>query len=202
MPQKFALMAAALALLASAGCFSQPYPQKNYFSLRAELPPATEARPAGRRTLLLGSVTAAAGFEDRSLVYRVGPNQFEADFYNELVAAPARLLADLAAQYLDGANSKLRVLRSPGQGLADFGLEIYLESMYGDLTAPEPAAAVNVRFALGDLRPARPRALLTKTYHCRRALTDKGSPALAAGLNACVNDILAELNQDIEGTPF
>ncbi len=195
---KLALIMAALAFLSLPGCFSQPYPNKNYFSLRAELPQAGAARPAKRYTLVLGAVNAASGFEDRSLVYRVGPNQFETDFYNELVAAPARLLADLAAQHLDGANSKLRVVTSPGMRLADFGLEIYLERLYGDFTLARPAAVVDIRFTLNDLRASQARVVLDKTYHRDRPITEKSPGALVAGLNVCVNEILTELNQDFE----
>lgn len=189
------LMFAALSLSA---CFSQPYPSKNYYSLMAEAPKADTVRKARPYTLVLGAVNAASGFEDRFLVYRIGPNQFEADFYNELVAAPARLLADLAAQHLDRINPRLRVVKSPGMKLADFGLEIYLEALYGDFIGENPKAVADIRFTLNDLRTSQAKIALDKTYHCDRPIMDKKPAALVAGLNTCVNEMLTELNQDID----
>lgn len=191
------LLTAVLALLALPGCFSQPSPNKNYYSFQAEVPAASTVHKARPYTLVLGAVNAASGFEDRFLVYRVGPNQFEADFYNELVAAPARLLADLAAQQLDSLNPTLRVLKNPGMKLADFGLEIYLEGLYGDFTKTPPEAVAAIRFTLNDLRGSRARVVLDKSYRCARPITEKDPATLVAGLNACAIDILTELNQNI-----
>jgi uncharacterized lipoprotein YmbA len=198
MPQKLLMLIAALALAALPGCFSQPYPQKNYYSLQAELPKASVLHPAKPYTLVLGAVSAASGFEDRFLVYRIGPNQFETDFYNELVAAPARLLADLAAQHLDNINSKLWVVKNPGMKLADFGLEIYLEGLYGDFSQKEASAVVDIRFTLNDLRPSQARVLMDKSYHCGRVIEERKPDVLAGALNVCVNDILTEIKQDFE----
>ncbi len=198
MPGKFLpLMAALLACLGLAACVSQPYPRKNYYSLLIETGPAAEkAKPY---TLLVGAANAASGFEDRSLVYRTGPNQFETDFYNELVAAPARLLADLAAQYLEAMNPKLRAARSPGMKAADFGLEIYLKGLYGDFTEPgKPGAVMDIRFTLNDLRGMEARVVLDKSYACERAAKDEEPAALAAAMNECVDAIFAELNRDVE----
>ncbi|UQZ88138.1 hypothetical protein C4J81_02485 [Deltaproteobacteria bacterium Smac51] len=191
------LMVAAGALLTT-GCLSKPYPNKNYFSLSAELPNTTTVQKAKRYTLMVGTVNAASGFEDRLLVYRIGPNQYETDFYNEFVAAPARLLADLAAQHLDNINSKVRVVKNPGMRMADFGLETYLEGIFGDFTVTPPAATVNIRFTLNDLRGSQAKVIMDKTYRCTRSIQEKKPTALVAGMNVCVNEILNELNQDFE----
>ncbi len=187
------VVAAALALSA---CLSQPHPVKNQYRLSAE--PEKSATRTDRRTLLVGAVTVAAGYDNRGLVYRVGPERVEADFYNEFVAPPARLLADQTAQYLDQANNRVRVVKTPGLTLAQFGLETYLEYLHGDFTVDPPRAEIGIRFTLNDLRGSTTRVIFDKTYRRSSPLAERSPAALVAGLSECLREVLAELNRDIE----
>ncbi|MDL2227249.1 ABC-type transport auxiliary lipoprotein family protein, partial [Deltaproteobacteria bacterium OttesenSCG-928-M10] len=101
------LMLTAVCLVSLTACLAKPHPQKNTFTLTAAAPAGPELSPANRRTLLVGTVSVAAGFDNRALVYRIGPNQIEEDFYNEFAAPPARLLADQVSQFLDRASRRL-----------------------------------------------------------------------------------------------
>ena len=193
------------AVVLISACLAQPHPVKNIYSLLAE--PLQPGEPTGpvtkprtdRRTLLVGTVTAAAGFDNRALVYRVGEDRFETDFYNEFMAPPARLLADQTAQYLDDRNRRVRVVKTPGLIIAQFGLETYLEALYGDFTVEPPLAVVNIRFAVNDLRREAPRILMEKTYRQTVPLSaDNNAEALVAAMNEGLNLILEELNRDIE----
>lgn len=189
------LLTAAVIMLSA--CLTKAHPQKNYFVLDAR-PPETQADTTKRRTLLVGTVSAAAGYDNRSLVYRLGPDKYDTDFYNEFMAPPARLLADQCAQYLDAANRRVRTIKTPGLVLADFGLETYLETIHGDFTTDPPQAVISLRFTLNDLRRAPTRVLLDKTYRYAAPMAAKTPEAMVAALNGCLAAILAELNGDIE----
>lgn len=190
-----ALLTAAALLLT--GCLTQARPQKNSFALDAR-PPERQIDAAGRRTLLVGTVSVAPGLDNRALVYRVGPSQFETDFYNEFMAPPARLLADQISRYLDAANRRLRVVKSAGLVLADFGLETHLETMHGDFTVEPPQAVVSLRFTLNDLRRTPTGVLLDKTYRREVPMAAKTPAAMVAALNEGLRDILSEFNGDVE----
>ena len=190
-----ALLAAAVLTLTA--CLSQAHPKKNYFTLDAR-PPETRADTAKRRTMLVGTVSAAAGYDNRGLVYRVGPGQFDTDFYNEFIAPPARLLADQCAQYLDAASRRVRVVKTPGLTLAEFGLETYLETMHGDFTTQPPQGVLVIRFTVNDLRRSPTRVLLDRTYRSSVPLAAKTPEALVTALSACLESILAELSGDID----
>ena len=187
----------AAVVLASA-CLSQPHPVKNVYGLMAEPADQAAQRPANRRTLLVGTVTAAAGFDNRALVYRVGEDRFETDFYNEFLAPPARLLADQTAQYLDDRSRRVRVVKTPGLVIAHYGLETYLECLYGDFTVEPPVAVLGIRFAVNDLRGSQPRILIDVTYRQTVPLAAKGPDALVAAMNEGLNLILTDLNLDLE----
>lgn len=185
------------ALLLATACLAQPHPAKNNYNLRVEAPQAAARPSADRRTLLIGTVTAAAGFDNRGMVYKVGPDRFESDFYNAYVAPPARLLADQSSQYLDQASSRFRVVKTPGLTLAQYGLETYLEAFYGDYTLNPPQAVLAVRYTFNDLRGSAPKVIWDKTYRSSAQLRDKTPDALAEAQGRALSEVLAELNRDI-----
>ncbi|MDL2260465.1 ABC-type transport auxiliary lipoprotein family protein [Deltaproteobacteria bacterium OttesenSCG-928-K17] len=186
------------ALLGLSGCMTKAHPEKNQYGLSVG-PPAREVpASANRRTLLIGNVTAAAGYDNRAMVYKVGADKYESDFYNEYLAPPARLLADQASQYLDRANRKVRVVKTPGLTLAQYGLETYIEALYGDYTAGPPQAVVRIRFTLNDLRGSSPKVMLDQTYAAQSPMADQSPAALAEAAGAALEEILASLNGDIE----
>ena len=96
-----------LALSLMTACLGQPHPVKNRFILAVPEASPSAVDAAGRRTLLLGAVTAAPAYEGRALVYRLGPDRYESDFYNEFLAPPTRLLAEVAADRLTRAGRRL-----------------------------------------------------------------------------------------------
>jgi ABC-type uncharacterized transport system auxiliary subunit len=187
----------ALSLIA---CLGQPHPVKNRFTLalpEAALGEAVNA--AGRRTLLLGAVTAAPAYDGRGLLYRLGPDRYENDFYNEFLAPPTRLLAEAAADFLNRSGRRFRVTAVPGLAMADYGLEAHIQDLYGDFRLTPPRAVMTLRFTLSDLQTAAPRVALDRLYPCERPLPGRsGAAGLVAAYGLCLADILEELARDID----
>jgi len=187
--------------LGLAACLGQPHPVKNRYALALPEAAFGEAvNAAGRRTLLLGAVTASPVYDGRALWYRLGPDRYESDFYNEFLAPPTRLLAEAAADRLTRASRLFRVTTAPGLVTADYGLEIHIQDIYGDFRPDDPARAVlNLRFVLSDLRPSAPRVALDRLYPCARSLPARGGAAgLVATYGLCLADILEEVARDLE----
>jgi hypothetical protein len=187
----------ALSLLA---CLGQPHPVKNRFVLALPAAAPGEAvNAAGRLTLLLGAVTAAPPYDGRALLYRLGPDRYESDFYNEFLAPPTRLLAEAAADRLTLASRLFRVTTVPGLVVADYGLEAHILDIYGDFRQRPPRAVLNLRFTLSDLKPAPPRVALDRFYPCERALPERGGAAdLVAAYGLCLTDIMEVLARDLD----
>lgn len=188
-------LAATLILTA---CLAQPHPQKNLFNLAAEIREVPTVSLPARRTLLFGGAATAAGYDNRGLVYRLGPDRYDTDFFNEFLAPPVRLLVDQTTQYLAAHNRRVRVVKTPGLALADYGLETYLESLYGDFTVDPPRAVINIRFTLNDLRGSMNKVIWEKTYRREEPLGAKDAAGLVAAWNLALGDLMAELNRDIE----
>ena len=193
----FSLLYVMAIMVCLVGCVSQPNPEKNFFILTVPQAASDINNPA-RRTLLVGTASAASGYDNQGLVYRVGPDKYQQDFYNDFMAPPARLLMDMATQYLDARNTKLRVVRTPGLILADFGLETYLENIYGDYTVEPPQAVFNIRFILNDLRGESPRVVFDNNYQRKIPIMGKGPASLVEALNNGLVEVMAELNHEVE----
>jgi len=188
-----------LALSLMTACLGQPHPVKNRFSLAVPEASPAAVNAAGRRTLILGAVTAAPAYDGRGLVYRLGPDRYESDFYNEFLAPPTRLLAEAAADHLTRASRRLRVAAVPGLAVADFGLETHIQELYGDFSLAPPRAVLTLRFTLNDLRPAAAKVIWDRLYPCRRPLPERaGAADLVAAYGLCLGDILDELALDLD----
>ena len=188
-----------MALSLMAACLGQPHPVKNRFILA--VPDALEeaVNAAGRRTLLLGSVTAAPVYDGQALIYRLGPDRYESDFYNEFLSPPARLLVEAAAGRLTRSSKLLRVTAAPGLAVADYGLETHIQDLYGDFRLDPPRAVMTLRFTLNDLRPSKARVMLDRLYPCVRPLPERGGPAdLVAAYGLCLADTLEALARDLD----
>ena len=197
MLRRAVLLLAALSL--TAACLGQPHPVKNRYNLAAPEAPGASVNAGGRRTLLLGAVTAAPAFDGRALIYRLGPDRYESDFYNEFLAPPARLLAEAAADRLTRLSKRLRVVAVPGLTVADFGLEAHIQDLYGDYRAVPPRAVLTLRFTLNDLRPTTAKVILDRLYPCERPLAEgSGAAALVEAYGFCLAEILAALAQDLD----
>ena len=189
-----------LALSLTVACLGQPHPVKNRFVLAVpgEASPAA-VNAAGRPTLLLGAVTAAPAYDGRALVYRLGPDRYESDFYNEFLAPPTRLLAEAAVDCLTRSGQRLRVAAAPGLVVADFGLEAHIQELYGDFSRTPPRAVLTLRFTMNDLRPTAAKVILDRLYPCQRPLPERASAAdLVAAYGLCLADILADLARDLD----
>ena len=187
--------------LCLAACLGQAHPVKNRFTLALpEAVPGAAVNAAGRRTLLLGAVTSAPAYDGRAFLYRLGPDRYESDFYNEFLAPPTRLLAEAAADRLTRASRLFRVTTVPGLVTADYGLEIHIQDIYGDFRPDEPPRAVlNLRFILSNLKSAAPRVALDRLYPCARSLPARGGAAgLVAAYGLCLDDILEEVARDLD----
>ena len=180
------------------GCFHKPAPTKNTYNLNVNDVQWQTGNSASKKySMIVGQISVASGFEGRALIYKIGPNQFEADFYNELIAPPDRLLADLAVQYLEAHSTKMQVLKNSGLRLAEFGLEAYIEKLYGDYSQTLQKAVISIKFTVNDLRPAEPRILISKIYTSEVPITGNSPDLLVEGLSRAMTNILAQLATDI-----
>jgi ABC-type uncharacterized transport system auxiliary subunit len=189
------------------GCgLSRPYPTIRTFDLEdlSALPiPSKVRRPL---MIQITSSGAAPQYETRKLVYKIGPNEFSEDFYNELVGLPSRLIAAKLSGYLEASSNRFRATQGVMAQSPDLTLDLYLTAFYGDFSLNPHKATVELKATLTDQRSSRPRTLMSNSYAQTRPLnsnsTDRAATlaeALSQALKPILADIADDLNKAISG---
>jgi cholesterol transport system auxiliary component len=196
-PASLIRVALAALLLASLWGCSRPSPVKQTYLLQT--PAATQAAATPRpSTLKVGTITVAAPFRGKSMVYREGDLKYESDFYNEFFVAPSAMLTDSASAWLTAAGIFRDVLPAGANADGDFVLEGFVSEFYGDYRdAAKPAAVLTGRFFLIDNSVFSGIPVWQTELKQRIALTSRSPDALAAGLNGAWAAMLGDLSREL-----
>ena len=142
--------------------------------------------------LKMGSVSTAPPFDGKSLVYRLGDQRYEKDFYNIYSALPNEMVGNATRQWLNNAQIFSMTV---GQGNSFFPyyiLQTSVEEFYGDYRV-RPEAVVTVEFFLTATDPQKHNPVIGKNRYTKRvALKDNTPQALALGQQEALAQILKE----------
>jgi cholesterol transport system auxiliary component len=180
-----------------AGCVSleRSYPEKRYFVIQVEEP----KRPNADNGLILAvtNLYISPRYADRSFVYRTSAAEYEADFYNQFLSAPAILISEETRKAL--AASSFKFIVAPSSPLTpNYVLEGSINALYGDFqNLSAPAAVLEIEFFLHNENPASPGVILQKRYRKSIALKERSPQALARGWSDALEAIVADLVADL-----
>ena len=142
--------------------------------------------------LKMGSVSTAPPFDGKSLVYRLGDQRYEKDFYNIYSALPNEMVSNATRQWLNNAQIFSMTV---GQGNSFFPyyiLQASVEEFYGDYRV-RPEAVVTIEFFLTATDPQKRNPVIGKNRYSKRvALKDNTPQALALGQQEALAQILKE----------
>lgn len=190
-----ALAAAAGAALASC---SRPQPVKGTFVLEPPLPP-----PVGRThpgVLRIGSFTVAAPFRGRSFVFRKSELEYESDYYNEFLVAPAANLGEATARALASAKVFATVAPTSVALDPDWLLDGFADALYGDgRNMSQPVAVLTITYFLRRQAGDAGVPVWSRTYDKRVAFATGSAADYVAAQNRALGEILAQLASDLAG---
>ncbi len=180
-----------------AGCVSleRSYPEKRYFVIQVEEP--KRAGADNGQILAVTNLHISPRYADRSFIYRTSAAEYEADFYNQFLSAPAILISEETRKAL--AASPFKFIVAPSNPLTpNYVLEGSINALYGDFrNRNAPAAVLEIEFFLHNENPAGAGVVLQKRYRKSIALKERSPQALARGwsdaLEAIVADFIADL---------
>ena len=149
--------------------------------------------------LRMGAVSVTTPFDGKSLVYRLGDNRYEKDFYNVYAALPNEMVSNATRQWMNQANIFSMTV---GQGTSFFPfytLQASVEEFYGDYRV-RPEAVVTVEFFLTVTTAGIEKPLIGSNRYTKRvALANNTPAALVQGEQEALAEILklyeAQLNQ-------
>lgn len=147
--------------------------------------------------LKMGSFSVATPFDTKSLVYRLGDQQYEKDFYNAYIALPSSMFSNATRQWLDQSGI-FRITVAQGTSFFPFyTLQATIDEFYGDYRG-KPEAVVSVQFFLTVTNPNLPTPLITaKRYTQRVALANNLPQTLVLGQQRALAEILQQLEADL-----
>jgi ABC-type uncharacterized transport system auxiliary subunit len=168
---------------------STPYLQRRDWPLDVRRPSTAAPRRNGR-VLLVRSIRAGPGLEERGLRWLQRDGSLHVDFYEQWAVPPAQAVEDDLRQWLADAGL-FRAIIAPGSRLnADYVLEGELDAFAADLNAN--AARVALALVLLDQRQGAAKALLQRTIAGEVRLAGTEPPAIADAMKAALTDVLQQ----------
>lgn len=142
--------------------------------------------------LKIGSVSVAPPFDGKSLVYRLGDQRYEKDFYNIYSVIPADMFANAERQWMNQANIFAATLGQGNSFFPFYTLQASVDEFYGDYRV-KPEAVVTVEFFLTSTNAAIGNPIIgTNRYSKRIALKDNTPQALILGQQQALAEIFTE----------
>ena len=142
--------------------------------------------------LKMGSVSTAPPFDGKSLVYRLGDQRYEKDFYNIYTALPNEMVSNATRQWLNNAQIFSMTVGQGNSFFPFYNLQISVEEFYGDYRV-RPEAVVTVEFFLTATDPQKRNPVIGKNRYTKRvALKDNTPQSLALGQQEALAQILKE----------
>jgi ABC-type uncharacterized transport system auxiliary subunit len=149
-------------------------------------------KPRSDLWLKMGSSSATPPFDGKSLVYRLGDQRYEKDFYNTYSALPNEMVGNATRQWMNNAQIFSMTV---GQGNSFFPyyiLQISIEEFYGDYRV-RPEAVVTVEFFLTATDPQKRNPVIGKNRYTKRVVLKDNTPqALVQGQQEALTHILKE----------
>jgi cholesterol transport system auxiliary component len=189
------LLLAGAAVIAGCSVLPQhPSVQRREWPLEVARVPELPPRRRGR-VLLVRSVRAAPGLEERGLQWLQPDGSVHVDFYEEWAVPPAQAVEDELRQWLGDAGL-FSAVATPGSRLnADLVLEGELTAFSADLKAG--VARASLALVLLDQRPSPIRVMLQKTETADVQLTGNDPSALVESLKAALVEVLRKAERDV-----
>jgi hypothetical protein len=149
-------------------------------------------KPRSDLWLKMGSSSTTPPFDGKSLVYRLGDQRYEKDFYNTYSALPNEMVSNATRQWLNNAQIFSMTVGQGNNFFPYYILQTSIEEFYGDYRV-RPEAVVTIEFFLTATDPQKRNPVIGKNRYTKRvALKDNTPQALVLGQQEALAQILKE----------
>ncbi|MBU3550664.1 membrane integrity-associated transporter subunit PqiC [Polynucleobacter sp. MWH-Berg-3C6] len=148
--------------------------------------------------LKIGSVSVAPPYDGRSLVYRLGDQRFEKDFYNVYTTLPADMIANAERQWINKSGIFSAAVGQSNSFFPYYTLQATVNEFYGDYRV-RPEAVVSMEFFLTVTNSGKGNPLIGSNRYTKRiALKDNTPEALVMGQQQALAEIFREYEVQLD----
>lgn len=188
------LLLAPLLLGACSVLPERPYAQRRDWPMTVQRPVILPPKRGGP-VLLVRSVAAAPGLEDRGL-HAVQPDgSMAVAYYEQWISPPAQALEQAMRQWLGGAGLFAAVLATGSRLDADYVLEAELTALWTDVATQR--AVAGLAYAVLEQRGSKPVVRAQRTLSASAAVAGPEAPALVDAQCRALADICVQLDRDM-----
>ncbi|MHC4475240.1 MAG: ABC-type transport auxiliary lipoprotein family protein [Planctomycetota bacterium] len=186
-----------VASLVVSGCGGpKPY-NKRYYVLDVERKAET-VKTDDKYILDVRRFTIDSAFDSKGLVYRKGEFEYEADFYNEFLIAPADMVTEKTRTWLSQSGIFTRVLDKGSYLEPTHTLEGNITALYADSReTSSPLAIMEMRLFLLANKAPKESVVFGKAYSTSSGPTTEGPEGLVEAFDRCLEKILTDLEKDL-----
>lgn len=147
--------------------------------------------------LKIGAVSVASPYDGRSLVYRLGDQRFEKDFYNVYTTIPAEMIGNAERKWINQSNIFAAAMGQGNSFFPFYTLQATVNDFYGDYRV-KPEAVVSVEFFLSVTNGGKVNPLIGANRYTKRiALKDNTPEALVLGQQQALAEIFKEYEEQL-----
>ncbi len=193
----FAAMLLIGLVLTGCDALTKPYPDRAMYAVNIEVPEEAIAGE-GRGILKINRIRVVAPFDDRTFYYKMGANEFKADYYNAFFAPPDRMFTILLYDYMQSAGG-FDTLLPPFSGAGyNLRLEGNIRQLYADFSeGPTPYVVIVARFFLISADTASDPVWVQENY-TQRVKAESGEPeAIAQAWGDALTAMYAQVAKDL-----
>jgi len=163
--------------------------------------PERSGPPLKNRTsywLKIGPVSVAAPYDGRSLVYRLGDQRFEKDFYHVYTALPAEMVSNAERQWINQSGIFSAAVGQSNTFFPYYTLQATVNEFYGDYRV-RPEAVVSMEFFLTVENGGKVNPMIgINRYTKRITLKDNTPAALVLGQQQALAEIFKEYEVQLD----
>ena len=186
------LVTASLLAALLSGCgLSRPNPDQSSWLVNPERTEAPRTTPINLH-LKMGAFSANTPFDGKSLVYRLGDNRYEKDFYNVYLVYPRDMVSNATRRWLVKSNAFSQIVEQSTTFFPMYQLQGVIDEFYGDYRG-QPEAVVSIQFYASASFTSDNSVFSSPRISKRVALKDKSPQALIDGQQQALAEVLAEL---------
>ncbi|CCO25206.1 ABC-type transport auxiliary lipoprotein family protein [Maridesulfovibrio hydrothermalis] len=192
-------LTAVLSFFAFAGCvkLERPTLDRKFYTLDVKREGVSAQGGKSEKNLIVRRIKISPRYEDRDLVYRVGVNEFEADYYNAFFVAPASLMTQELRLWMRDSGLFTNVVSPESMGTGELLLEGVVNSIYGDYTGGSSKAVIEMQFFLLDNNDPDMPIVYSRNFSKAIPAKETGADALVRAMNKGLKEIFTELESDI-----